>query len=514
MNRTRNAVIAGVAIVAVVVAGIFSRGSGPKPVIAKLFAVHRGTFQTTLPETGVIALPEIVTVPAGVAGTLEKISVHAGERVAQSQTLATILNDQILNSLSDADATASSAHGKAQSIAETNAVLPEQNHAAVLQAEANLVAARSQLTQAKSDLVSGSQSGLGYGGTTAEEQRLAADSTVAKASTDLSEAKRTYEADQYIYEQKGLSNDALLQAKARYDEAKVTYDQSVSERRILGGTLSRNVQLLRDRVRSAQDAVSQATAALESARANAAESKAGDLQAARADAQRADADREYAAAQAAKLNVRAPIAGVVESVATETGDSLRPLQPGDAITVGQTLFTLSSGDAFIVRTKVDEQDVAGLRLGQQAVVSGEDFGGAKLTGTVIAISPVAQKSDDPSNTSRQVVTTIALTKRLPYLRDGMTVDVDISTHDERGVIAIPNDAIRKDDAKSYVYVVRSGKAHRVDIKTGASSDTQTIVTSGLAPGDTIVADKKADVDENTRVDPMPSASPGTSSPKP
>ena len=510
MNRRRNTLILIAAITVVTLIGIFARGSGGKAISAHETVVHLGTFRTKLPETGVVALPKIVTLPAGVPGVLANIGVTAGERVRRGQVLATILNDQTVNALADANAAALGAHGKAQSIAQSNAVLPEQNHAAVLQAEANLVAARSQLTQAQSDLVSGSESGLGYGGSTAEEQRIGADATLSKAATDLREAKRTYEADKYIYEQKGISNDALMQAQARLEQAQVTYDQATSERRILGGTLTRTNSLLHDRMRSAEDAVSQADAALAAARANAAESKAGDLQAAKADADRADADKTYAQIQVAKLSVRAPIDGIVESVATQATDSLRPLQPGDAIVSGQTLFTLSSGDDFIVRTKVDEQDVAGLKIGQHAVVSGEDFGGATLTGTVIDISPIAQKSDDPSNTSRQVVTTIALSKRLPYLRDGMTVDVDILTHDETNVIAIATDAIHRDDKGSFAYVVKNGRAHRTPIATGVQNDTQTIVTSGLQNGDTIVTDKTTDVTENARVDPAPSASPAGS----
>ena len=220
----------------------------------------------------------------------------------------------------------------------------------------------------------------------------------------------------------------------------------------------------------------------------------------------------YAVAQAAKLNVRAPIDGIIESVATQPNDSLRPIQPGDAIVVGQTMLTMASGDDFIVRTKVDEQDVSGLRIGQRAVVSGEDFGTATLEGTVVEISPVAQKSDDPSNTSRQVVTTIALSKRLPYLRDGMTVDVDIYTHDEKNVIAVSSDAIHKDDAGNFVYVVTDGKAKRTAIKTGAQNDSQTIVTSGLQNGAMIVTDKTTDVTDGAKVKPAPSASPGPVSP--
>jgi HlyD family secretion protein len=509
MNRRRNTLIVIGGILLVVIVGALTR-HGTSAVAVRETTIRYGTFETKLPETGVIQLPRTSTLPAYVAGNMGQILVKAGDRVTRGQLLATIVNDQVSSNVRDADETAASAHGKAQSVAEANAVLPEQNRSNILQAEAAVVAARSQLTQAQQDVVAGSQSGLGYGGTTAEEQRLGADATLSKADTDYHEAQRTYQADESLFNQKAISRDALMQSRARFQEATVTYDQARSERGILGGQLTRETQVLRDRLGSARDGLLQAEAALAAARANAAESKAGDLAAAQADAARADADLAFARDQANKLRIVAPFDGIVQSVAAQAGDSLRPLQPGDAVALGQGVFTIASDDNFIVRTKVDEQDVAALRVGQRAVVSGEDFGGAKLGGTVASISPVAQKSDDPSNTSRQVLTTIALDQRLPFLRDGMTVDVDIVTHHDQNVLTAPNDAVRKDDKGNYVLAVQGGRARRVPVTLGAQSDTDSIVTGGLHDGDVIVSEKSPEVVANTAVTPAPSPSPGAS----
>jgi RND family efflux transporter MFP subunit len=509
MNRRRNTIIAIAGVLAVIIIGFAVRhGKSATPV--QMRVVRYGDFQTKLPETGVVQLPRTVTIPAGVAGNMGLIGVRAGDHVTEGQLMATIVNEQVSSNVRDAEETAASAQGKAESAADENSVLPAQNRSSVLQAEANVVAAKSQLTQAEQDLSQGSQSGLGYGGTTAEEQRLAADTTLAKAATDLREAKRTYDADSFLYDQKGLSRDALMQAQARLEQAQDTYNQANRERSILGGQLTRESQVLRDRLGSARDAVLQAEAALAAARANASESKAGDLEAAKADAGRAQADLDFAREQADKLRILAPFSGIVQSVAAESTDSLRPLQPGDSIIAGQPLFTLAADDNFIVRTKVDEQDVAQLQLGQRAIVSGEDFGGAKLTGRVVAISPVAQKSDDPSNTSRQVLTTISLDRKLPFLRDGMTVDVDIITRDEKHVLTVPTDAIRHDDKGSYVLIARDGKAVRGGVKLGAQNDTETIVSSGLNAGDTIVSEKAADVAPGAPVTPAPTPTPGSS----
>ncbi len=502
-------VVAALAVTAIVGLAVAHPGGGA--VAVREAVVHYADFTTNLPETGVVQLPRTITVPAGVSGNLGVVRVRAGDRVGADQLLATIFNEQIASSVHDADATLAAARGKSQSIAEASAVLPAQNRSTVLQAQASLVAARSQLTQAQQDLVAGAQSGLGYGGSTAQGQRITADATQQRAQTDLSEAKRTYDANAYLYAQKGISHDALLQSQARYEQARVAYRQASSEREILGGTLTRESQVLRDRVRSAQDAVRQAEAQLVSARTTAEQSKSGDLAAARADVARADTDLAFAHAQAGKLEVRAPFAGIVQSVTSQTGDALRPVQPGDAVTQGQALFTLAADENFIVRTKVDEQDVAGLRLGQPAIVGGEDFGSAKLRGRVIAISPVAQRSDDPSNTSRQVVTTIALEQRLPFLRDGMTVDVDIITRERKHALVVPTDALRKDDKGTYLYIVGAqGRTHRLDTRVDLQNDTQAVIASGVRDGDVVVADKSADVAPGALVTPAPSPSPGAS----
>ena len=515
MNRRRNMFIILGALGVVIAIAWFSTRGHVNALAVRLQTVHYGNFTTTLPETGVVQHPLLVTIPAGVGGNLGLVQVKAGDRVVEGQVLATIINPQLITNLSDAEAGALSAEGRSLTAVQTNNVLPLQNRSAVVQAQAAVVQARSALSQARQDLVSGQQSGLGFTGGSAEEQRLAAKATLDKATTDLREAKRTFDANVDLFNQKAASRDTLEQSRARYEQAQVSFDQAQRETKIVASQLTRQAGVLHDRVRAAEDSLRQAQAALASAEANAAENKSGDVAAARGDAARSEADLAFARDQVARMTVRAPFSGTVESIASQSTDSLRPLQPGDTVNAGQVLFTMSGGDRYIVRTKVDEQDIAGVKIGQRAVVSGEDFAGKKLAGHVTSISPLAVKSDDPSNTSRQVLTTIVLDQTLPYLRDGMTVDVDIVTRDQHHVLAVAVDALRKDPkGKNYVFIVRAGKTIRSDVKLGVQNDTSTIVLSGVKDGDVVVADRNLAVMPNARVtaaptpSPNPSASPG------
>ncbi|GAC1416809.1 MAG: hypothetical protein NVSMB5_07110 [Candidatus Velthaea sp.] len=513
MNRRRNLIVLIAGILAVVVIGVVA-AARPKnnEITTTLLTVAYTRFQTRLPETGVVQRPQTATLAAMVPGNIARVYVKPGDRVAAGALLVALFNPQLLSNAAGARAAYESATGRASSAVQTNAVLPAQNQSSVAQAEYNLEQARSQLSQAITDQRNGAQSGLGYGGSTAESQRVIANAALSNAQTNLREAQRIADADRDLFANKAISRDAVDQQQARLEQAKVAYNQAKRQRDDTYNQLSANKGVLGERVQATRDAVRQAEAALTAAKLQAAQNKTGDVVAARGEAQGRLSDLNYANDQVARLAIRAPFAGVVQTLATQTNDSLRPLQPGDNVMAGQSIVTIAADRGFIVRTRVDEQDVAQVRPGQIARVSGEDLGTKSLPGHVAAVGAVAQKSDDPSNTSRQVITTVALDGSLPFLRDGMTVDVDIVTSDRGHVIALPNDAIRHDaDNKPFVFVVR--KTDKRTVKTpvtlATANESQTVVTTGITPGDVVVVDRNPSIVDAIAVKPAPSPSPST-----
>jgi RND family efflux transporter MFP subunit len=160
-----------------------------------------------------------------------------------------------------------------------------------------------------------------------------------------------------------------------------------------------------------------------------------------------------------------------------------------------------------VKAQVDEQDIMSVHPGQPAIISGQDFPGKHIMGHVATIAPVAIKSTDASSTAKQVLTTIRLDDSPTYLKDGMTVDVDLLTTDISHAVLVPTTAIVTDKGKSYVYVVRKGAVHKTPVKTGAANDTDTIVLSGVTPGTVVVAKTQPTLRDGARVAVLPSASP-------
>jgi RND family efflux transporter MFP subunit len=292
-----------------------------------------------------------------------------------------------------------------------------------------------------------------------------------KSALDL--AKRVYDEDVTLYANKAIPRSQLDADKASLDQKQVAYDQSVQQLR-LGAISGYN---------------------------------GGSVQAAVAAAEKSRILNDQNQQQAAFLQIRAPFAGIIQSVTPQTSDALRPLQPGDQIVAGQAVFTIAGGRGYIVRAQVDEQDIINVRLGMPVLVTGQDFPGKTIHGHISAIAPIATKSTDASSTAKQVLTTIQLDENPPFLRDGMSADVDILTTNIPRSIVIPNDAIFKDKDKSFVYVVADGTAKKRAVTTGKTGDSKTLITSGLAAGDVIIAEKSLGLTDGAKVKAAPSASP-------
>ncbi|MHB1797032.1 MAG: efflux RND transporter periplasmic adaptor subunit [Vulcanimicrobiaceae bacterium] len=306
-----------------------------------------------------------------------------------------------------------------------------------------------------------------------QNQHVTYDAQVATAKSSYDEAARIYNADLQLYKNKAIPRNQLDTDRAKMEQARVAYQQALQQLRL--GAVNGYGQ--------------------------------NSVEVAQAQARQAAISQRSAQQQLAFTAIRAPFAGIVQTIATQPNDPLRPLQPGDAVQQGQQLFTIAAGDRYIVKAQVDEQDIINVRPGQEVLISGQDFPGKTIVGHVAQIAPVAIKSTDASSTARQVLTTVRLDSSPPYLKDGMTVDVDIVTRSVPHAIVVPNDAIVNKKGKKYVYVVTKGVAHERLVKTGSTNDTSTLIASGLAPGEEIVAARNPLLHDGARVKPAPSPSP-------
>jgi len=153
---------------------------------------------------------------------------------------------------------------------------------------------------------------------------------------------------------------------------------------------------------------------------------------------RAQRSLEDARISAEDTDVRSPITGVVILKNVEEGTVITSATQGPS--GGTVLLQMANLDTVQVRTLVDETDIGQIQPEMGATITVDAYPNRPFRGRVLKIEPQAEVA--------QNVTMFPVLVRIPnpdgLLRPGMSAEVEISVGNRRGVLAIPNEALRTD----------------------------------------------------------------------
>ena len=195
--------------------------------------------------------------------------------------------------------------------------------------------------------------------------------------------------------------------------------------------------------------------------------------------QEASAQARLASAQAQldKATIRAEVAGTVLT---------RHAEPGDLVQPGQVLFEMAGDGTTEVLVALDEKNLEVLALGQSARCIADAYPRQPFAAELDFIAP----SIDPQRGTVEV--RLAVAAAPDFLRQDMTVSVNIQTGAQASAIVVPNDALANLDGEHpHVWVVEQGRAVRRELQLGLRGLVQTQVTAGLQAGDWVLADAQA-----------------------
>ena len=186
----------------------------------------------------------------------------------------------------------------------------------------------------------------------------------------------------------------------------------------------------------------------------------------------ARASADLARARLGYTRIVAPVDGTLIS---------RDVERGDVVQAGKTLMVLSPEGETQLVLQIDEKNLNLLALGQRAQASADAYPRQRFAADLVFINPGV----DAQRGSVEVKLRVAAPP--PYLKQDMTVSVDIEVARRPQALLLPTDAVHDADAPSpWVLKFDGHRARRQDLKLGLRSGGLCEVLSGLQAGDRVV----------------------------
>lgn len=172
----------------------------------------------------------------------------------------------------------------------------------------------------------------------------------------------------------------------------------------------------------------------------------------------------------------------------------RNVEVGDVAQIGKSLMLLSPSGAMSIEVQIDEKNLGQVAVGQAALVSADAYPAQRFPATVSFVNPGV----DLLRASVEVQ--LAVPQAPAYLRQDMTVSVDIETARRAGaIVAATADIHDIGTATPWVLLVRSGHARRQAVTVGLATAGRAEIVTGLAAGDLLVPATVGTVDDGDRI---------------
>ena len=186
------------------------------------------------------------------------------------------------------------------------------------------------------------------------------------------------------------------------------------------------------------------------------------------------------------LRVDAPIDGiVVEKMAVR----------GQMVEAGMKLYRLADLSIVWVQSQIYEQDLALLKLGQEADVSLSYLPDRKFRGRVTYIYPTV---DEKTRTAR-----VRMEFHNPglFLKPGMFATVELQAELKPDALLVPDSAVLRSGEKNTVFVaIDDGHFEPRDVQLGARADNNAYeVISGLTEGERVVTSGQFMLDSESQL---------------
>ena len=231
----------------------------------------------------------------------------------------------------------------------------------------------------------------------------------------------------------------------------------------------------------------------------------------------AQAQAQLALAAAATEAARARLAQAVLSAPADAHVLSRAVEPGQIVQPGRALLSLALAGPLQLVAQVDERYVEQLQVGQLASVVADAFADRRFIARVLSIAPVV----DAQRGAIEV--RFSLPQQPPdFLREDMTLSIEVETARRDAALAVPTAALRADlpataalrgaasasASTAVLLIARDGRAEARTVRLGLRTLDAAEVLEGLAAGDIVLLASAIKPGSRVRADTQaPAASP-------
>jgi HlyD family secretion protein len=218
-----------------------------------------------------------------------------------------------------------------------------------------------------------------------------------------------------------------------------------------------------------------------------------------------------------RTTITAPTAGIISKLNVEQGE----LVVGTMQMTGTEMMRIANFSSMEVQVEVSENDILRVTIGDTADIEVDAYLDKKFQGVVTEVASSAANTSNALGqeqlTSDQVTNFIVKIRILPEsysqlanqkmpFRPGMSATVDINTHTERGVIAIPIQAVttrekdkpdgdaaeisvtvdKDEEVEEVVFVMQGDTSMMVHVTTGVQDNEYIQILTGIQPGQEVI----------------------------
>jgi macrolide-specific efflux system membrane fusion protein len=190
--------------------------------------------------------------------------------------------------------------------------------------------------------------------------------------------------------------------------------------------------------------------------------------------------------QLSSPTITAPYTGTISNINLVSGmviaNSSSTSSSGTSTVSSSRVAVITNDATPIINVTLGETDVPNVKIGQKATVTFDSITSETFTGVVATVDRIGTISSNVTSYGVNIKLDSGSNQILPNM--AATADIIIDTATD--ALYVPSAALVTQNGTTYAKTLVGGKEVDVTVETGISDDTNTVITSGLTEGETVI----------------------------